>query len=58
MVWTLRPEAYGLDIPSGNYLRKVTDAEFMAAFSAGKNDVQNAREINIYHGTVKKRRER
>lgn len=49
-------EAHGLDIPSGNYLRKVTDAEFMAAFSTGKNDVQIAREMNIDRGTVRKRR--
>ncbi len=51
-------KARGLYIPPGNHLRKATDAEFMAAFLAGKNDAQISREMNVDRGTVRKRRAR
>lgn len=51
-------EGRGINIAPGNHLRRATDEEFVAAFGAGKNDVQIAREMNIDRGTVSKRRAR
>lgn len=51
-------EGRGINIFPGNHLRRATDEEFVAAFGAGKNDVQIAREMSIDRGTVSKRRAR
>ncbi|MBK5933715.1 hypothetical protein C8N32_1142 [Rhodovulum imhoffii] len=49
-------EGRGINISRGNHLRKASDAEFTAAFLAGKNDAQISREMNVDRGTVRKRR--